>query len=692
MLLTAEITAFDVETNTYSVVIPRFNLPNSYNQATNNTIVAQISAPPGVYQGYNIGDRVWVGLDRNLPDKPVIIGHMSVPQQEAAANGGSIKGKILSISEKASLPKATTIAGAEADYSDLSKLIKKIKDLEERTYGSTSGDLPSTLEDIQNTLITLDNNSGTGNGSGGAGGGGVDDDALQAALFSTITAIQPEDSMETNFPVGKILFVRDNLGKKYSLWSEMDVFPVYSNSAASSKNVEFSNGQQNTKFQKLPGCWKIKAFLEGGFLVQRCQESTEVYSNSIVLVGNGSFAIACDLYNQDKEALSWYWVPTETGDGRELKSILSKDLVFFTTAFDNTTRVALRDSTKTQIFEICVPKEQPFADEDPYQVIQNYKGPANERVDSLAVLNLAYAGADQKLLNKDLKPCRFESNYTQNSVFNSGNAGFGPECIYLPDNYNNVYAAQGITAGETGAFTYTRLDNSLFMTAKNLVEIYIPENTGYVDSKVFAGTGERRRSTTSVRLLNMENTHIHFFGDHSLQNVRFENNSLKLPKKPLLDKITFDEAVFSYVNWPSNVPTLKTLYVYSALDFDHKLNGTAHKGAFYCANSYINRYVKELVYPITNVSLNQRTYVLNLLRESSLLSFLKADTTGNVTPEHVIELLDAFEEHCRTADPHPDVTLITGDGEAKLRFVDMRRIDTIYTLGSATIPTIIYNY
>ena len=75
-----------------------------------------------------------------------------------------------------------------------------------------------------------------------------------------------------------------------------------------------------------------------------------------------------------------------------------------------------------------------------------------------------------------------------------------------------------------------------------------------------------------------------------------------------------------------------------------------------------------------------------------MLSFLRADTTGNVTPEHVIELLDAFEEHCRTADPHPDVTLITGDGEAKLRFVDKRRIDTIYTLGSATIPTIIYNY
>jgi hypothetical protein len=471
----------------------------------------------------------------------------------------------------------------------------------------------------------------------------------------------------------------------------MYVFPVYSNSATDSKNVEFSNGQHSTKFQKLPGCWRIKAFLDGGFLVQRCQESTEIRPSSVVLVGNGSFAIACDLYNQDKEALSWHWVPTETGDGRELKSILSKDLVYFTTAFDNKTRVALRDSSKEKIFEICVPKEHPFADEDPYQVIQNFKGSANERVDSLAILNLDYAGADQKLLNKDLLPCKFESNGTQNSVFNSGSAGFGPEYIYLPDNYFNTYTIQNSGSDTGTAFTYTRLDNSLFMTARNLVEIFLPENTGYIDAKVFSGTGERRRGTIGVRILNLENTHVHFFGFNAFQNIRLEHDRLELPKKPLLDKITFDAAVFSYVNWPSNVPTLKTLYVYSAVDFDHTLDGTEHSGAFYCANAYINRYVKELVYPITNTALNQSTYVLNLLKESSLLSFLKTDTNGAVTQEHITELLNKFEVHCSTANSSPDITFVTGDGEAKLRFVDMQRIDTIYTLGSATIPTILYN-
>ena len=654
MLFAGEIVSIDYANHECSVNIPDYKGVND--GPTPVTCTAEILETPGTCQGFSVGDKVWLALIRGEKHAPVVIGLMNELTTPAAA----LIGKNLKVSDSAELPNTITFTNVDTEYNSLAKIINKLK---------TSSNF---IERYIGLEFTLDELSGT---SG----------------WENITAIQPEASMETDFPIGKILFVRDNLGKKYSLWSEMDVFPVYSNSAVDSKNIEFSNGQHSTKFQKLPGCWRIKAFLEGGFLVQRCQESTEVYSSSVVLVGNGSFAIACDLYNQDKEALSWYWVPTETGDGRELKSILSKDLVYFTTASNNVDRVALRDSTKTQIFEICVPKEHPFADEDPYQVIQNFKGAVNERVDSLAVLNLAYAGADQKLLNKDLKPCRFESNYTQNSVFNSGNAGFGPECIYLPDNYNNVYAAQGITAGETGAFTYTRLDNSLFMTAKNLVEIYIPENTGYVDSKVFAGTGERRRSTTSVRLLNIENTHIHFFGDHSLQNVRFENDSLKLPKKPLLDKITFDEAVFAYVNWPSNVPTLKTLYVYSALDFDHKLNGTEHKGAFYCANTYINRYVKELLYPITNTALDQSTYVLNLLKESSLLSFLKTDTTGNVTQDHITELLNNFAVHCSAANPSPDITIVTSDGEAKLRFVDMQRIDTIYTLGSATIPTILYN-
>jgi hypothetical protein len=229
------------------------------------------------------------------------------------------------------------------------------------------------------------------------------------------------------------------------------------------------------------------------------------------------------------------------------------------------------------------------------------------------------------------------------------------------------------------------------MVAKNLTEIYIPSSTAYIDKKAFSGTGEKRCSKTPLRLLNLENSVVHFFGEESLKNVRLDESKLKLPKNPVTGRVTFDKSAISYVNWSSSVPTIKMIIAQSPLDFDHDLAGNAHSGAFYVTNAHVNKFVKELVYPASSAA-SQELYVLDLLRQSSIKSFLKTDVNITVEPKHITEILNAFERNATSTKPNPDMVITTQDSLVSVRFVNRQKAPGNYVVGNATIPTIVYNY
>ncbi len=151
MILTAQIKAIDLAKGTCKVHIPQFDLPNSTSPAI---LEAYICTLPGIYNGYNIDDSVWVVFEKNLIDSPVVLGHLGVPNICENAAGGAIKGKSLTISERVMLPKDVEFNTAETDFNSIAKIIAKLKTLSENT-GST-GDLPTTLNNLQNTLDALD--------------------------------------------------------------------------------------------------------------------------------------------------------------------------------------------------------------------------------------------------------------------------------------------------------------------------------------------------------------------------------------------------------------------------------------------------------------------------------------------------------------------------------------------------------
>lgn len=151
MILIAQIKSIDLNKGTCKVHIPQFDLPNSTAPAI---LEAYICTLPGIYNGYNVDDSVWVAFEKNLLDNPVILGHLGAPAICDSAAGGAIVGKNLTISEKVLLPKDVEFNTAETDFNSIAKIIAKLKSLTENT-GST-GDLPTTLVELQNTLTALD--------------------------------------------------------------------------------------------------------------------------------------------------------------------------------------------------------------------------------------------------------------------------------------------------------------------------------------------------------------------------------------------------------------------------------------------------------------------------------------------------------------------------------------------------------
>lgn len=671
MIFSAIIETIDYNTYTCTVQIPDLQGVGDLGPVVRTACIAEM---PGLQNSFKAGDIVWVAFVRGEKQYPVVIGKVTNPKNSGIP-GGALTAESLNILGTAALPGTVTFNGIESDYNSLSKIIHKLKasiNFIERYAG-----LEFTLDELAQ--------------EGGGGTGDIDIEALQRlvsnSMWENITAMQTEESLTMDFPLGKILFVRDDKGQNYSFQSEIDIFPVYSTSTDFREQplLEFSNAQQSSKYPtKLNGIWKIKAFVEGGFLAQRCATSNMTLNTSIRLL-NGQ---TCQLFDDNGNALSWYW---ELEGSLQLKSVKSRDLVFLDN--DGVTDLTTH-KTKRSIFKIGIKLTT-----GEYKILQQYSSKAEDRAKNmLVVLNLNYD--DCKFVNAGGKSLYFESNYTNNSIFLvDKNSNYGIEYIYLPESYNTSYNSSFGTNG------LTQINESLFSGSRRLVTVYIPRNTGYIAKNAFSGTGEDRQGIAgapAVTILNLENSNVRSFGSSAFQNIVLTGAQLRLPRTSIHEKIYFSHQAFYWRYWRGKAATcnpIKTFYVHSPLDFDHAEGSTTpHAGCFYnfdsgTDTSYANLYMKELIY------CDSKQEVLNMLRASSLVSFLRTDKNmGDIslsTDEEPIfgsavpEILRQFEETSET-NFTAEVTL-TDDVLLQVRFVDYAAHRN-YQVGKATIPTIVYNY
>lgn len=654
MIYPAEIINVDYNSHTCQVNIPDLTGVNDSPNASGQ--MAHILETPGISNAYKKGDIVWVSFIKGAKQYPIVLGFVTA---QTTCDGALIS-KTLEVSGNAKIPRDTMIIDAENDYNSFTKIINKLKE--------TTNFMGNTDHKQASTPVAAD-------------------------YWANITVVVEESKFDSDFPVGKVLFVRNTSGKSHLLNSFVDIFPNYSTCGASNTLIEFTSSVLNLHFNKLPGVWKLIALFDGGFLAQRCIDTIAYTDTAVTVVGDGTYQYTCELYDAAGSALSWYWEFDE--NGYYLKPVRSRDLYFYTTKNDNVTLQLITDSTKTQIFNISIENEQTPGTFD--TLLNYYNDPQDpiNRIIKLAVLNLRQKidsdNLTGRLLNKNNKPCRFESNYTQNSIFKSSVSPFGIEYIYLPDEYNKTYLGM------------SEIPIAQFMGASRLSKLLIPEQTGRIMDKAFSGTGESFNRSESVKILNIENSLVHYIGTEAFKNIRLENNTIKLPKHPYTDCISFAQGAISAQNWPANVPYITTIIAHTALNFDYSydftnncISTTKHNGAFNYGG-YINKYTKELIFPVANNQAIQSRHVHNLLQNSSLLSFFKT-TAVEVTTDHVEEILNNFKTNvvdaANTGAYPADIILTTADNALSVRFIDWKNRSNItgYTLGKPEIPTIIFNY
>lgn len=701
MLLKAQITAINYNTNTYTVHIPYYDLPTS---AKESSTIAQVCVPPGLYNGYQVGDMVWIGQEKDQIGDPVILGRLGVLEQ-ASSSGGTVQGKTLAIMDSAKLPKNTYFDTTDSDYGSIPKIIEKLKSLETSTQGTP--DLPNTLASFQATLDQYGNQLKNleSSGVGSSGGSDIDINVLRAGLNETVTITQKQSSLNTDFPIGKVLYVKNDTGRAYTFQSEVEIFPVFSLCTNYLTHqdpvVEFSDLPQVYTTTKLAGVWRVKDILAGGVLAQRYDvNNTELDSRITLLDGS-----TCYLKDSFGNALSYYDELTDVGVVH--MSILSTELVFLNKNLKSITELTSNKEDDVTIHYIA--KRNPAytgddSTEPKYIILQRYDGDPNKSdmdnppdgnnndyIDNVVILNIP-----SPIVNGGGYQCRFKTYTNQTTIFaHTNTSGAGTEAVILSTGYNLTYKN-----------SYSLINEYLFSGASRLTKIYIPANTGLIKKGAFIGVGGALDyKNHPVQLLNFENSCVHNIKSTVFQNVVFEHNWLKLPKMPIDGVIYFAESAFSYYNYSYLKPKLRTLFVNSVIDFDHEYdeaNNTvktaAHRGAFVVTSgsqSHINNFALQLVYP------TDKEFTYSLLKKSSLVSFFRSTTAMKnlslITDEEPIfgsainEILNQFK-NINVDDFIAEATL-TDNIVFKVRFINAKAVS--YDLNSdqaPTIPTIIYNY
>lgn len=581
MILSALIESIDYSNNTCQVQIPDLRSAANKEPIIRTAVFAET---PGIHNSYSIGDTVWLAFVRNEKQYPVVIGRLINPKTYTDVPVGSVSGNSLYIEQKAVLPADTTFQISESGYDSLTNIINKLKAA--TNFIESNHDLDARLK-----------NAGSGNGTSD-----YDHSLLEEALFSTITLSQNKDAFEREFPVGRVLYVQNDLGKQYPLWTEISVYPVQSLAA---DILEFSNSNIDKRYQALPGIWKIKTALNGALLVQRCLPNYNSIPSYVNIEVNGA-GQRCVLFDDDGDALCYYWeLDDEVGTPTTLRHIKTKDLVFKT----GNGKLMKEDNSK-EILSISLPNGG--------DMLKNFSNTESVK-DLIAILNLR--GVD--LTNKKAEQCRLHAT-NQHGLFAHSRA---LEYIYLNDNYNSNV-----------------LNTWLFYQATNLKEVYIPDSIETITRGVFNGT------INLSSILNLENSHIVQIDQEAFQNGGC--NRLYLPRK--VDVVNFGARSIGNHNNndQSRGKHIVSLFVHSRL----KLNAECFWNYSNGKNNFLNLYTMELIYSGT------KDEVKRLIAESDLLAFFKYPLEPALT--QIPSNLDDY--------------MIDGSSG--------------YRIGSATKPTIVYNY
>lgn len=142
MITQAEIQSIDYNSNDCIVRIPAFeNVSSDFPALT----TAKLMCLPGIFNGYLVGDAVWVAFNLDIYAQPVVVGKIykgieyesKVDADGTLLNkGGAVNCLDLTVVNSATLPLGTKISITDTEYNTLEKIINKIKDLE--LYGSDS--------------------------------------------------------------------------------------------------------------------------------------------------------------------------------------------------------------------------------------------------------------------------------------------------------------------------------------------------------------------------------------------------------------------------------------------------------------------------------------------------------------------------------------------------------------------------
>ena len=134
MLTQGEIRSIEYESNTCTVRIPIFETVQMDSQVV---IPARFAVPPGVFNGYSVGDVVWLGFELEAPEYPVVLGRIyQGARMDKGKSNGVIQAnslRVTGVAANATLPKNTTFAGLPPGYGDILSIAKKLQAVAKRT-------------------------------------------------------------------------------------------------------------------------------------------------------------------------------------------------------------------------------------------------------------------------------------------------------------------------------------------------------------------------------------------------------------------------------------------------------------------------------------------------------------------------------------------------------------------------------
>lgn len=120
-------------TNKYKVKIPVFQTTGLNLKGTSldaSVVDALLCYEPGNFQGYNVGDVVFLGFEENETSRAVILGKLYIPNEiKNFSSNNFIHSSSIIVDSVATLPESTTIGGIKVSV--IRGMLKELQMLKE---------------------------------------------------------------------------------------------------------------------------------------------------------------------------------------------------------------------------------------------------------------------------------------------------------------------------------------------------------------------------------------------------------------------------------------------------------------------------------------------------------------------------------------------------------------------------------